>query len=133
MRRKSAFLILLLTVVFVAGCTNANEKFIQGTWYMRSEHLDQATGETYLEVEWTFNSGAFEYRACCFNVDQHLTGRYRILDNKDDILTIELFNIKGSGSIGPAELRLVINRDEDTLVIQGGQPYTRLLSGVTSR
>ncbi|MGD9100965.1 MAG: hypothetical protein PVF45_10835 [Anaerolineae bacterium] len=129
MKRKPGFFIFLLAIVLVVvGCTDANEDFIQGSWYTRSDHLDQVSGETYLEVQWTFDRGTFAYRACCFNIDASLTGRYRILESEGDEITLELFNVKGSETRIQPEIKLIINRDEDTLVVIGGGEYRRVLS-----
>ena len=128
MNRKLGILLALSCITFLTlGCFDANDQFIQGTWYYRDPHLDSVSGETYLEAEWTFDRGSFEFYTCCFAGEIHQTGRYRILESKENILTIELFNVQGSGTDGSGEMRLVIDREADTLVIQGGRPFERVV------
>jgi hypothetical protein len=78
---------------------------------------------------WTFDRGTFEFYTCCFAGEIYQTGRYRILQSKENILTIELFNVKGTGTDGRGQMRLVIDREADTLVIQAGGPHTRVVPG----
>jgi len=130
MKEKLAVLLVLVSIAsLVLGCSDANDQFIQGTWFYRDPHLESVSGETYLETVWTFDRGSFEFYTCCFAGEMHQTGRYRILDSKENILTIELFNIKGSGTGGRGKMRLVIDREADTLVIQRGGPHTRVVPG----
>jgi hypothetical protein len=128
MIKKSALLLILFSITSLTlGCSDANDQFIQGTWYYRDPHLDSVSGETYLETVWTFDRGSFEFYTCCFAGEIHQTGRYRILESKEDILIIELFNIKGAGTGGRGKMRLVIDKEADTLVIQAGGPHTRVV------
>ena len=117
----------------IVGCTDANDQFIQGSWYYRDPHLDSVSGETYLEITWTFGNGTFEYFACCFNVRSHLAGRYRIVESKDDRLVLELFNIRGNGGADRIEIGIKINSEEDTLTIQASGPFTRTLTPLRSK
>jgi hypothetical protein len=109
------------------GCFDTNDQFIQGTWYFRDPHLESVSGETYLEAYWTFNRGGFEFYTCCFAGEIHQTGRYRIVKSTEDVLDIELFNVKGTGTGDRGAMRLVIDREADTLVIQGSGPFERVL------
>jgi len=59
----------IVVLLFVTGCSDDNEKFIQGAWYYRDAHLDSVPGETFLEIEWLFDQGTFEMHSCCFNGD----------------------------------------------------------------
>jgi hypothetical protein len=130
MNEKLAVLLVLFSIAsLVLGCSDANDQFIQGTWFYRDPHLESVSGETYLETVWTFDRGAFEFYTCCFAGEIHQTGRYRILESKENILTIELFNVKGSGTGRGGEIRLVIDPEADTLVIQSGGPHTRVVPG----
>jgi hypothetical protein len=117
----------LLVALLLSGCSDANDQFIQGSWFFRDPHLKEVTGETYLEITWTFDRGTFEFYACCFNDEQHLAGRYRIVESNDDHLVLELFNLRGGEQTGRLEIGLRIDREQDALTIQGGGPYTRTL------
>lgn len=127
-RTLSLLALAFAGAVLVVGCADANDKFIQGTWYYKDAHLNSISGETFLEIDWTFAGGSFELYSCCFNGRIHQTGRYRIKESDGDVITLELFNIKGGGTRGPAELQIVIDREADTLSIQGAQGFTRKLS-----
>ena len=117
----------LSIVLLLSGCSDANDQFIQGSWFYRDPHLKSVTGETYQEVTWTFDRGTFEFYSCCFNAETHLTGRYRIVDSSDDRLVLELFNLRGGAQTGRLEIGLKIDREQDTLTIQASGPYTRTL------
>jgi hypothetical protein len=123
MKRKLALLLLL--ILFIAGCSK-NEKLIQGMWYTRSQHLNEVSGETYLEVRWIFNNGFFEYHSCCFSGKLHATGRYRILKNEGNKITLELFNVQGDGTIRGGEILITVNEEKGTIKIGGGEDYVRL-------
>jgi hypothetical protein len=136
-RRKAGAIFLYLAVSVtvlssIVGCSDANDQFIQGSWYYRDPHLDSVQGETFLEATWTFDRGTFEYYTCCFSGQSHQTGRYRILKSADDRLVLELFNVRGGETAGPLEVGLRIDTDGDTLTIQASGPYTRTLSSLRS-
>lgn len=127
-RIAGILLVLLAITSLTAACTDKNDQFIQGRWYYRDPHLDSVSGEQHLEIEWLFDRGTFEYYACCFNVDELLKGRYRIKESADDVITLELFNVGGRGLGIASEIRIVIDRDTDTLSIMGGRPFTRVFA-----
>jgi hypothetical protein len=77
-------------------------------------------------VVWFFSGGTFTYQACCFNTDIEFGGRYRILDSSENVLTLEIYNTYGTGSRMDGEIRIVIDRDEGTLSIQGAKPFNKL-------
>jgi hypothetical protein len=125
-KRLGAILtVLFAATLLLAACTDENDQFLQGTWYYKDLHLNQVAGETYLEVLWSFQNGTFEFFTCCFSGEIHQTGRYRILDSQGDVITLELFNVNGTISRGNSEVRIVIDRDADTLEIQGTGDFTR--------
>jgi hypothetical protein len=95
-------------------------------WYTRSQHLNEVSGETYLEVRWIFNNGFFEYHSCCFNGEYHAKGRYRILKNEGNKITLELFNVQGDGTIKGGEIVITVNEEENTIKIGSGGDYVRL-------
>jgi hypothetical protein len=122
---KQKLVLLVILVLFLIGCSE-NEKFIQGMWYTRSEHLNVISGETYLEIRWAFSDGTFEYHSCCFTGELYAQGRYRILKNEGNKITLELFNVQGDGSFEGAQVVITIDEKEDTLKMVGGGEYVRL-------
>jgi hypothetical protein len=128
MKQVRLLVALFAVVTLTAGCSDANEQFIQGSWYYKDPHLESVPGETRQEVVWTFDRGTFELYACCFSGEIHQTGRYSIVESEGDVLTLELFNVRGQANAAMGQIRLVINRDEDTLSIQGSGPFERTLS-----
>jgi len=115
-----------LWIFFLTGCLGANEEFIQGRWEFEEPHLKNLPAEPHLTTTWEFNGGTFYYYACCFNQETELSGRYRILSDEGNIITLELFNVKGSASRIGGELRIEINPETDRLTIINGGPYIRL-------
>jgi hypothetical protein len=120
--------LLLVISMLACGCADVNDEFIQGSWYYRNPHLINLSGESHLEITWTFAGGTFEYYSCCFNGEFYQTGRYEIAKSEGDSIVLELFNQRGSdlGS-GRQEIGIKIDRDQDTLTIQAAGPYSRTL------
>lgn len=118
--------LLILSAMLVTGCMGDAEKHIQGTWEYNSEHLLTKTSEQHLTLVWFFSNGTFSYQACCFNIDEEVTGRYRVLDVEDNIITLELYNTRGSQYRYNTELRIKIDKETGDLTIQGGSPYRKL-------
>jgi hypothetical protein len=120
--------IILVFSLLIAGCSNENDAFIQGSWYYLDPHLNNLSGESHLEVTWSFAGGTFEFHSCCFNGEFYQTGRYDIVRTEEDLIVLELFNIRGS-SFGSGEergrIRIEIDREEDTLTVQASGPFTR--------
>ena len=104
-----------------------SEEFIQGVWYYDEKHLHSFIAEQQLEIYWTFDGGQFAYDACCFNIDEHATGQYRVLDVTEDTITIETYNSKGGNFKHEGTYTIKIDRENDTIKIQGGGgPYYRV-------
>jgi hypothetical protein len=113
-------------MVLLAGCaSDPNDQFIQGSWYFNDPHLNRIAGESALETTWTFDRGAYQVYACCFVRSTHF-GRYTILESQADTLVLELFNQDGSIKSERTSIKLVIDRENQTLKIQGGGPFTRI-------
>ena len=124
--RRTFFLASLFLLVFLAGCMGANEEYIQGRWEYQSEHLANIPAEKHLHITWEFYGGSFYYYVCCMNIDQELTGHYRIVSNDGNIIDLELYDVKGSNTGGNRELRIKIDQETDTLTIMGTKPFIRL-------
>ena len=103
------------------------ESFIQGAWTFSEPHLANLPGEQSLTMIWGFDVGTYSYAACCFNQDIQVTGRYRLVDIQDDSLTIDLYDSRGSETRFNARVKIKLNREDNTLIIQGTGPFTRVL------
>jgi hypothetical protein len=128
MRLARCMLVLMIVPVAMLAVSchgDPNEMFIQGTWYNNDEHLKQVVGESPLETWWTFDRGVYEVSACCF-VKTSETGRYEILKSEGDSLTLELFNRNGEVSDARAQIKIVIDREAETLRIQRAGPFERV-------
>jgi len=112
--------------VLAAGCAgDPNDGFIQGSWYFNDPHLKQVVGESALETTWTFDRGAYQVYSCCF-VRSSQSGRYAILESQGHTLVLELFNRDGDFTSERTSLKLLIDREDQTLQIQRTGPFTRM-------
>jgi hypothetical protein len=127
--RRTATLLLLAAAAWLGGCRmDANETFIQGSWYFSDPHLQQVISESQLEVFWSFDRGTFEQYACCF-AKQQMWGRYQILQSEGDTMILELFNINGDLNSEPIDVRVTLDRQQNTIKIQRQGPFTRNTGG----
>ena len=113
MKIRSAFSLVLVLLMLCACTGSQNEDFIQGTWVLADPN------EAYFL--WEFNNGGF-VREQEIAKDQlnYAIGRYRILDNDEDTLTLELFDLKGDRFTyenNDIEITILIDRDQDTIQI----------------
>ena len=124
---RPLIIFLCITLSYLLGSCSENPdlEFIQGTWVYHSEHLQNLVGEQHLTAVWHFHKGAFEYSACCFNVDTYQTGSYSFRESEDGVLYLELFNIKGNEFGTSGEVFIKIDRENGTLSINGTSPYMR--------
>ncbi len=128
MTPKIRLLPLLILILFATtSCMGETETFIQGTWRFDNPHLRTIVAEKYLTTTWDFHGGTYYYRACCFNIDLEMTGRYRILNVRENEITLELFDSRGSEYSFNTEIRLVLDRTNGTLQIMGDGPYILIL------
>lgn len=116
----------LLCGLLLAGCMGEQEQAIQGIWEYNEEHLKSIASEQHLTVVWYFGNGSFRYQACCFNVDEELSGQYRILDVSGDIIDLQLYNLDNASARVNPEIRIRIDAEEGTLNIQGAGPYRKV-------
>lgn len=116
----------------LVGCrTDPNLEFIQGIWYYNDPHLRDAPGESNMESTWVFLRGSFQHSVCCF-AKVNESGWYRLVEADDRGMTLELFNLEGHvGGIPHSRkdsfvIKLVIDREVDTLKIGTDGPYQRI-------
>ena len=110
----------ILAASLLAGCVDENAQYIQGNW---------ANGNVHFYSEWVFDRGTYIQRSTITTSDTaHQSGSYRILDSKDDLLVLELYNKTGGDVFeDPSELAIVIDREADSLRI-GRITYYRVLN-----
>ena len=130
LHRKTPYIFLLIGFVslltLLSACTSdENEAFIQGTWFYKSQHIQEQVGESYLEVYWTFDGGNYETYTCCFQ-EYHQYGRYAILESEADQLFLELFNIDGKFNSEGFQVTVKIDREADTISLLRASPFTRI-------
>jgi hypothetical protein len=115
-RIVAALFLLLLAISVLTGCSNEQDQFIQGRW---------ARGDVHTWAEWTFDRGTYTYYFDFDNnrTNTYETGRYSIIESGEDYLLLELYDQRGGiPSIEDrVELRIDIDREEDTLKIQRRQ------------
>lgn len=112
------FILSVLLLIFMVACTSENEDFIQGYWYRGNVHFMD---------EWIFDRGRFSHKSEVFHGDPEITtGRYQVIDNQEDSVTLELFDIQLS--FGDERQQIVIKPDweSDTINIRA-QTFERVL------
>jgi hypothetical protein len=124
--RRPTLLAGLISLAWLTAATLAcatlgmgdNERFIQGGW---SHGTDNGDGHgTYLLL--TFTPGYFSMEGYP-PLEQR--GRYRVVDSRGDTLTLAFTHQSGDLPTDDRELLIVLDRTADTLLIDGGGPYTR--------
>jgi hypothetical protein len=107
-----------LAAVPRATATDSAEQFMQGTW--RLTGMNDATHRWFLE--WTFDHGKF-------NLDGypplHQEGKYRVLKEQGNKLTLELYEQQGNFGTDNEKLEVVVDKDKDTLKIRDQGPFKR--------
>jgi hypothetical protein len=116
--RKSFLLLSLMLIFFLVGCSSENEDFIQGYWYRGNAHfMDQRF----------FDRGRFSHKTEVYHGDPNITaGRYQVIDNQDNSLTLELFDIELSFGNERQQIVIKLDWDSDTIRTRG-QNYERVL------
>ncbi len=119
------FFPLFLGLLLTACTPDENDTFIQGTWFYNDLHIQQQVGESFSETYWSFDRGTYETYTCCF-VEFRQYGRYDILESEGNRLVLELFNIDGKFNSERVPIAITINRQDDTIKLPGGGPFTRI-------
>lgn len=100
----------------------SNEAFIQGTWRIDG-YLDQAKRRGRWYQEWSFSEGKFKETGY---PPLEQSGRYRVLNDADNKLTLELYEQKGTFGSANSRLEIVIDREKNQLKIGSNQPFLRM-------
>lgn len=124
--KRKFCLLTLITIFLLTGCMGPAEEFIQGGWRYDDKHLANIVAEQHLTILWYFDNGTFLTTACCFNVDEEIRGRYRVLEQTEDEILIELFNAEGVNRKIGGQYFIKIDRQAETLSIMGTDPFYRI-------
>jgi hypothetical protein len=114
----AAISLLAATLACATLAMGENERFIQGTW---TQGTDNGDGHgTYLELR--FEAGRFTMQGY---PPLEQSGRYRVTGSEGDLLTLELTDQSGDLPTDDREMLLVLDRANDSLMVDGGAPFTR--------
>jgi hypothetical protein len=98
------------------------EEFIQGGWRVEG-YLDEKNRRGRWFLEWAFEGGKFNQRGY---PPLTRSGRYRVIGDDGDKLTLELFEQQGASRGAGRRLEIIVNRDGDQLKIGGKGPFLRV-------
>ncbi|NNE98377.1 MAG: hypothetical protein HKN25_05075 [Pyrinomonadaceae bacterium] len=90
-----------------------NEKFIQGKW-----HLSGTTGDDdkiAWFLEWEFNDGNFTQNGY---PPIRKKGKHKVIKDEENSLTLKLFEQKGTWGEAASDLKIIVDRKNNTLSIQ---------------
>ena len=119
-----AALILFVAVSCSGGLLDTqseNEKFIQGKWHLSGNVPGDEDISWFLE--WEFDDGQFTQNGYPPILQK---GKYKVIDDKKDNLTLKLYKQKGTWGEEDSELKVFINRKDGTLTIQGKSNFKKL-------
>jgi hypothetical protein len=102
----------------------SNEALILGTWRIDG-YLDQNKRRGRWYQEWAFGDGKFTQKGY---PPLEQSGRYRIIGDEGDKLTLELYEQQGTFGNKNRRLEIVIDRQKDQLKIGSNQPFLRVKS-----
>jgi hypothetical protein len=117
-------LVLLIVIISInlPGCAmDSNEEFIQGTWLFDHTVSRLTIGHQpwYDQSYWTFKNGTYTHYAIG-NHQNEESGRYEVAKSEENVIILRLLK----SDFG--ELRIVIDKQANTLKIQGDSPYIRV-------
>jgi hypothetical protein len=121
---KILTLFILLFVISCNGIFNIkseNEKFIQGKWQL-SGNLPGDRNFSWL-LEWEFNNGTF-FQSGYPPIRQE--GKYKIIEEREDTIRLKLYKQTGTWGEQDSELDIIIDKENNTLSIQGKANFKRL-------
>jgi hypothetical protein len=98
---------------------DTNAQFIQGQWSY-SQDLGGGFAST---LTWDFRSGHFTLEGC---PPLSQEGDYRVVKSDGDNVTLRLVNQSGDLPTADRDLEIVLNRSDETLMIDGQGPFHRV-------
>lgn len=130
MKKSQSFgwmLIIMIGIYLLSAAgTHAqdNEAFIQGKWRVSGQLPPNQSGHSMSWFqEWTFSDGKFLEEGY---PPLGQKGKYRIIRNEDDKLTLELFEQSGTFGTENSRLEIVIDKKENTLKIGQNAGFKRI-------
>ncbi len=107
-----------------ATLAQEHEKFIQGKWRLEGEHPKDKSGYSRVWfLEWTFADGKF-LQTGYPPITQE--GKYRIVKQSDDKLTLELYEQKGNFGTKDRQIEIVVDKKNDKLKIWNQAGFSRV-------
>src|ERR1044072_4912921 len=98
---------------------NSNEEFIQGSWRLAGQNDPKHSWY----LEWTFDKGKFDLVGY---PPLHQSGNYRVLKTEGSKMTLELYEQKGELGTENSQIEIIIDKSNNTLMIKGQGPFTRV-------
>ena len=112
--------ILLITVSTDAQTSDA----IQGTWHLTGTLPPTKSGSTFTWfLEWTFSDDSFSLTGY---PPLGQKGKYRILKQEDNKLTINLYEQSGNFGNKDKQIEIVVNNDNKSLKIDGKEGFSKV-------
>jgi hypothetical protein len=112
---------LILAAGLLPGCAlTPNDAYIQGYWTFANEFDDPQATEVHILQEWWFGGGRFHfYREIWAGFPESVEGRYRILVDEGESLTLELYDVHAARSPldDGSQITLVLEHETDELRI----------------
>jgi len=112
MNKKNLILFILLIFSLSACNPDPNDQFIQGTWQIAHEDVENQF------FQWRFSNGTFtREQEIDSSTALYTTGQYRVVESEGDLLTIELFDYSGdriSYENNPMTIRIEVDRANDS-------------------
>jgi len=119
--------ITALGFMLLSSCTISaqdNESFIQGKWRLEGESPKDRSGYTrFWFLEWTFANGTF-LQTGYPPIKQE--GKYRIIKQADNKMTLELYEQKGNFGTADQTIELVVDRKDERLKIWNQAGFKRV-------
>lgn len=122
-----------LTLVFAIGIIMSasivlyaqdNEAFIQGKWRVEGKLPPNQSGHSMSWFqEWTFTDGKFLEEGY---PPLGQKGKYRVINNESDKLTLELYEQSGTFGTENSQLQIVVDKQENTLKIGQNAGFKRV-------
>ncbi len=101
-----------------------HETFIQGKWRLVGEFPKDKSGRSRVWfLEWTFADGKF-LQTGYPPIKQE--GKYRIVKQDEDKLTLELYEQKGTFGTKDRQMQIVVDRENEKLKIENHQGFSRV-------
>lgn len=127
MKLLSAIILLFaIACSGIFGLMNSdNESFIQGKWQIAGESISDKSLEKTKPIEWKFENGKFSQIGFSTVLKK---GRYKILEDHNNILKLKLYNQKGKFGKKRTELEIVVDKKNERLIIDGKREFSKIIN-----